>query len=193
MKYVIATNNKGKLAEIRAILAPLGIEATGQRELGISIEAEENGATFAENAQIKAEAVMRAAGLPAIADDSGLCVDALDGRPGIYSARYAGEGASDSDRMAKLLSELRDVPEERRTARFVCAMCAAYPDGRLVHIQEQCEGVILREQRGTDGFGYDPVFYLPDCGMTFAELPEEKKNEVSHRGKALRKLAQQLV
>ncbi len=173
---------------MKAILAPFGYEALGQEEAGITVDVKEDGTTFLENARKKAVAVMAASGLPALADDSGLCVDALDGRPGIYSARYAGPGATDADRTAKLLAELAQVPQAERTAQFVCAICVAYPDGRFLEIEEACAGRILPAPRGENGFGYDPVFYVPELGKTFAEATDEEKNAISHRGKALRKL-----
>lgn len=191
-KLIIASRNKGKLAEMRAILAPYGIQAVGQDEAGVHIDVVEDGTTFLENAQKKASAILAASGLATLADDSGLCVDALDGRPGIYSARYAGPGASDDDRICKLWRELDGVPDEQRTAQFVCAMVLAYPDGTFLRIQEQCDGLIISQKRGEDGFGYDPVFYVPALGKTFSELTGDEKNAISHRGKALRRLIESI-
>ena len=193
MTFVAATGNEGKLKEFRRILTPLGHEVLSQREAGVHCEPEETGDTFAENARIKAEAVCEAAGKPAIADDSGICVDALEGAPGIHSARYAGENVSDADRIAKLLGELQDVPMEKRTARFVCAICCLFPDGRAITVQGVCEGHIAFESDGTSGFGYDPVFIELSSGKTFAALSDTEKDACSHRGRALRALADALA
>jgi XTP/dITP diphosphohydrolase len=180
-KLVMATNNANKLREAREILAPLGIEVLSQREAGADCEPEENGATFAENAMIKARAVYETVGLPVIADDSGLCVDALGGRPGVYSARYAPEG----QHCAKLLEEMRDVPAEKRGAAFVCNV--AFLDGDTSEVfAGECRGAIGYEKRGSNGFGYDPVFMVGE--RTMAELSADEKNEISHRGAALREL-----
>jgi len=188
MKLVAATNNKGKLAELRDILSKLGLEVVSLQEIGFVGEVEECGKTFEENALLKAEAVMNATGLATVADDSGLEVDALGGAPGIYSARYAEPGR----RKAKLLEELRNVPEEKRTARFVSAIACVFPDGRRIVVRGVCEGKILFECRGTGGFGYDPLFYVPEYGRTFAEMPMELKNRISHRARALQRLAEEL-
>ena len=185
MKVVLASQNPHKLAEIQAILSGLGVEVVMESELGLDIDVDETGTTFEENSRLKAEAVMRAANMPAIADDSGLMVDALDGAPGVYSARY-GHKSSDAERIAYLLEKLKDVPAERRTAKFVCVITCLWPDGRRIVARGECPGRILYEKHGAGGFGYDPVFYLPEYGMTYAELPPEKKNEISHRGNALR-------
>lgn len=188
MKLVAATNNKGKLAELRDILSKLGLEVVSLQEIGFVGEVEECGKTFEENALLKAEAVMNATGLATVADDSGLEVDALGGAPGIYSARYAEPGR----RKAKLLEELRNVPEEKRTARFVSAIACVFPDGRRIVVRGVCEGKILFECRGTGGFGYDTLFYVPEYGRTFAEMPMELKNRISHRARALQRLAEEL-
>lgn len=186
MKFVLASKNKHKLAELQAILDPYGIEVVLQSELGLDLDVEENGTTFLENARLKADAVMRAAGLPAIADDSGLVVDALDGAPGVYSARYGGEACQgDTDRNTLLLENLREIPEPERTARFVCCICCRFPDGREIIGEGTCEGVITRKPAGEQGFGYDPIFYVPSEGCTFAQIPEERKNSLSHRGRAI--------
>ena len=186
MKFVLASKNKHKQAELQTILAPYGIELVLQSELGLDLEVEENGATFLDNARLKAEAVMRASGLPAIADDSGLAVDALQGAPGVYSARYGGEACrNDSDRNALLLENLRQVPETERTARFICCICCRFPDGREVIGQGSCEGLITFAPAGEQGFGYDPIFYVPSEGCTFAQIPAERKNSLSHRGRAI--------
>ncbi|ADU25908.1 RdgB/HAM1 family non-canonical purine NTP pyrophosphatase [Ethanoligenens harbinense] len=193
MTFVAATGNAHKLTEIRRILAPLGHDVISQREAGVACDPEETGATFAENARIKAEAVCKAAGRPAVADDSGLCVDALDGAPGVYSARYAGAHATDDDRIAKLLAALSGVPEEKRTARFVSAICCLFPDGREIAVEGVCEGRVAFAKDGTDGFGYDPVFIEAESGKTFAALSGEEKDACSHRGRALRALAEALA
>ena len=184
MKTVLASNNKKKLAELLAITKDFlpGGELLLLPDIGFTGDIEENGKTFEENSKIKAS-VPASLGYIGIADDSGLCVDALGGAPGIYSARYSGKG--DQANIDKLLYELKDVPEEFRTARFVCVVTAVFPDGRVVQSRGQAEGVILRERRGENGFGYDPVFYYPPLGMTFAELGADIKNRISHRAKAL--------
>ena len=188
MKAVLASQNAHKLKEIQAILSGLGIEVVPESALGLDIDVDENGATFEANSHLKAEAVMRAANMPAIADDSGLMVDALDGAPGVHSARYGPKGhdGTDDERIAFLLENMKDVPDAARTARFVCVITCLWPDGREVVARGECRGRILHEKHGAGGFGYDPVFYLPEYGMTYAELPAEKKNEISHRGNALR-------
>lgn len=184
--FIIATHNKNKLNELERILAPLKIDiATAQLD-----EVEEIGTTFAENAFLKADAACRQTGKPAVADDSGLMVDALNGAPGVYSARYAGEGASDSDRIRKLLLHLKDVPEEKRTAKFVCSICCVYPGGDKIVAQGECVGTIGFEPRGSDGFGYDPVFLVN--GKSFAELTTQEKDNISHRGRALKDFTNQL-
>lgn len=185
MKFLIATNNANKLAEIKHILAPLGVDGVSLSEAGVSSNPEETGATFEDNARIKAVGGMRATGMPTVADDSGLVVDALHGAPGIYSSRYAGEGASDSDRIKKLLYEMRDVPAGARTARFVCAVCCVFPDGNIINAQGECKGAIAFEPIGTGGFGYDPIFIENTTGKSFASLVGEEKDRLSHRGKAL--------
>lgn len=192
MKYIIATNNPKKLLELERILNPLGIQAVTAKSMGIELEdVEETGTTFAENAQLKARAACKRSGMPAIADDSGLMVDALNGEPGVYSARYAGENATDEQRNTKLLYNLRDVPECNRSARFASAICCTYPDGREINVYGECEGRIAFEPRGKGGFGYDPVF-LVEGDKSYAELSKEEKDKISHRGNALRLLAQKL-
>lgn len=191
MKYIIATNNKKKLEELARILTPMGITPVTAAEEGFeSIDPEETGATFAENAYIKAEAFCRLTGMPVIADDSGLCVDALGGEPGVFSARYAGDGGSQAN-IDKLLRRLEGVLAERRTARFVCHMICLFPDGRRVDAEGSCEGIIGLERVGEGGFGYDPVFMINDT-ESFATVPAARKDEMSHRGKALKLLAEQL-
>ena len=185
-KIIIASNTAGKLREFQAILKPFGLEVISQREAGFTQDVEETGTTFAENAAIKAQAVYAAMHCPVIADDSGLMVDALDGAPGVYSHRFAGEGATDADRNAKLLHELDGVPAEKRTARFVCALCYLDADGTPQAFSGVCEGVIGTEPRGENGFGYDPLFYVD--GKSMAEMTEAEKNRISHRGRALEQL-----
>ncbi len=185
--FIIATHNVKKLAELERILTPLGISVQTASQAGFALpEVDETGTTFAENARLKAESAMRATGRPAVADDSGLVVDALGGAPGVYSARYAGPDASDRDRYEKLLRELADVPDDRRTARFVSAVCCVFPDGTSIDVTGACEGRIARAPRGDGGFGYDPVFLVGD--RSYAELTAAEKDEISHRGRALRAL-----
>lgn len=188
-QFVLATGNAGKIREIAEIFAGPGIEIIAQADLGIE-SPEETGDTFAENALLKARHAARQSGLPAMADDSGIVVDALHGRPGVRSARYAGEGASDDENLDLLLQELKDVPEEERGGGFHCAAVLAFPgdSAEPVIVEAVWRGTILRERRGTGGFGYDPVFLDADSGKTGAELSKEEKNAVSHRGKAFRKL-----
>ena len=188
-RIVIASGNAGKLREIERILADLEVEIIAQSELGVT-EADETGSTFVENALIKARHAALMTNLPAIADDSGLVVDALDGRPGVYSARYAGPKATDDQNIEKLLEELANGPDTDRTASFHCYACYVSPDDSTSLIAEgRWDGRILRERRGEGGFGYDPVFYDPECGRTAAELAAELKNARSHRGKAMTALA----
>ena len=184
MKVILASKNQHKLTELSAILSQLGFEIALESEYGLDIDVEETGTTFEENSFLKADAVMKAPGLPVLADDSGLMVDALDGAPGVYSARY-GHKASDKERTAYLLENMKDVPEERRGAKFVCVITCLFPDGRKIVARGECPGVIARAPHGENGFGYDPVFYLPELGMTYAELPSEQKNAISHRARAL--------
>lgn len=186
MRFVLASHNKKKLRELGDILGALGIEVVPLPEG--APEPEENGKTFEENACIKARAAAALTGLPAVADDSGLCVDALDGAPGIYSARYC-EG-TDTDRNAFLLANM--AGQENRACRFVCAIACVRPDGSEFTVRGECEGQLLRESHGTGGFGYDPLFYVPAYGCTFGELPQEVKNQISHRARALERLAARL-
>ena len=193
MKVVLASQNKHKLAEIQAILSRFDMELVLQSELGLHIDVEETGASFEENSMLKARAVVEATGLPAIADDSGLCVDVLGGAPGIYSARYgAPECVTDRDRLNHLLENLRGVRSEERTARFVCVITLLRPDGSSLVARGSCEGLITFEPRGEDGFGYDPVFYIPAMGCTFAQMGAERKNAISHRANALMRLERML-
>ena len=184
MKVILASKNQHKLTELSAILSQLGFEIALESEYGLDIDVEETGTTFEENSFLKADAVMKASGLPVLADDSGLMVDALDGAPGVYSARY-GHKASDKERTAYLLENMKDVPEGKRGAKFVCVITCLFPDGRKIVARGECPGVIARAPHGENGFGYDPVFYLPELGMTYAELPSEQKNAISHRARAL--------
>ena len=187
MDFIIATNNKDKVKEIKTILA--GHNVMSQSEAGIHVEAEENGTTFAENALIKARSIKKLADCAIIADDSGIMVDALGGAPGIYSTRYAGEGCTPADCNAKLLRELEGVPYEQRTARYVCCMALILPDGSEHTFEGTCEGYIIDEERGTNGFGYDPMFYVPSIDMTFGQADSRVKHKMSHRYFALKKLS----
>ena len=184
MKVILASKNPHKLTELSAILSQHGFEIALESEYGLDIDVDETGTTFEENSLLKAEAVMKASGLPVLADDSGLMVDALNGAPGVYSARY-GHKSSDGERTAFLLENMKDVPDDKRTAKFVCVIPCLWPDGRKIVARGECPGVITREVHGENGFGYDPVFYLPELGMTYAELPSEQKNAISHRARAL--------
>lgn len=190
MKFVFASHNKGKIQEVQEILAPFGIEI--EPIPADFPEIEENGTSFEENAEIKARAVCQATGLPAVADDSGLTVDALDGFPGIHSARWAGPEANDHDRNQLLLEKLLSVPEEQRGAQFVCVAACVFPDGRELAVRGQCRGTILGEEHGSGGFGYDPVFCVPEYGCTFGELASDVKNSISHRARAFTALGSAL-
>ena len=193
MKVVLASKNPHKLVEIRQITDKFGFELVLQSELGVDIDVEETGKTFEENSLIKAKAVMEATGLPAIADDSGIAVDALNGEPGIYSARYGfDESLDDRGRMMLLLKNTEYVPDGQRQAQFVCVITFITPDGAVIQARGEIHGELTREPRGQNGFGYDPIFYYPPLGMTTAELPSEVKNQVSHRGNALRILNEKL-
>ncbi len=185
MKLVLASKNQHKLIEMQTILGELGLEVVLESQVGVDVDVEETGTTFEENALLKAQAVMEASGMAAIADDSGLVVDALDGAPGVYSARYGGL-SSDRARTQLLLDRLKDVPDGQRTARFVSAIACTLPDGRVVTARGTCEGTIIHAPMGDNGFGYDPVFYAPCLGKTFAQAASEEKNAVSHRGNALK-------
>ena len=189
-KFVLATHNPGKLAEMRAILSGLGVEAVSPAESGVEVDVEETGSTFAENAMLKAKAICAASGLPAIADDSGLCVDALNGGPGVYSARYGGEGLDDRGRCMLLLRSLRG--QTTRAAHFSCAVACAFPNGDTLEAEGRCDGSIAFAPIGEGGFGYDPVFLAPGKGKTFGQLTAEEKAEISHRGKALAAFAEKL-
>lgn len=186
-KLLIATNNPGKFREFEQLLESCGWELVSPAELGIEVEVEESGQTYAENARIKAEAYARASGLVTLADDSGIEVDALEGAPGVRSARYGGPGLSDEDRVRLLLRAMEGVPDDRRTARFRCVIAIATPEGEVRYAEGTVEGRVTREPRGASGFGYDPIFLLPERGLTTAELPPEEKNRISHRGRAAEK------
>ena len=187
-KIVFATGNQGKLREVKKILADLNVDIVSMKEEGIQIDVDENGATFAENAQIKATAIGAHTDAIVLADDSGLVIDALNGEPGIYSARYLGKDTSYRIKNQNLIDRLEGVPDEKRTARFVCAIAAALPDGTVLHTEGTIEGIIGYEERGENGFGYDPIFYVPKLGKTTAELTDDEKNAISHRGSALEKM-----
>ena len=184
-KIVFATGNEGEMREVRLILQDLGFPVLSMKEAGVSLDIEENGTTFAENAMIKARAVWEKTGGIVLADDSGLVVDYLGGEPGVYSARYLGEDTSYEIKNQAIIDRLADAKEEERTARFVSAIAAVLPDGSELVTEGTIEGLIAHEPAGNGGFGYDPIFYLPEYGVTSAEIPIEKKNEISHRGKAL--------
>jgi len=188
-KILIATTNEGKVREIRDLVRTLPVEFLSLADLDNVPEVVEDGLTFEANALKKAGVISRATGLVTLADDSGLRVDALDGRPGVYSARYGGDHATDPEKCAKILEEMAMVPDELRTARFVCALAMVTPAGEKKLFLGVCEGRIIRDQRGARGFGYDPIFYNDQAGCTFAELDTESKNRVSHRGRALREFA----
>lgn len=205
LKICAATGNAGKLKELRRILEAQGHEVVSQKELGIAIEPEETGATFAENARIKAETICRASGLPTIADDSGLCVDALGGAPGVYSARYCGRHGDDEANNDKLLAAMQDVPEDRRAARFVSAVCFMLPSGQSLTCMGECPGRVAQARMPGDyGFGYDPLFVPDECGTadggkrpnaegrSYAQLTPDEKDAISHRGRALEKLESEL-
>ena len=191
MIFLIATHNKKKKQELERILKPLGIEIQTADEAGINLsDVEETGTTFEENALLKATSGCKESGMPTIADDSGLCVDALDGAPGVYSARYAGEHGNDEKNIDKLLQEMKDVEEKDRTARFICCACCAFPDGENITVRGTVEGKIAFERKGNGGFGYDPVFLVGD--KSFGEIDSKIKDSMSHRSNALNALADEL-
>ncbi len=192
MNYIIATHNMKKRNELARILSPLGVNVLTAEQAGVELtDVEETGETFAENARLKSQSGCRESGMPCIADDSGLMVDALDGAPGVYSARFAGEHGNDPKNNALLLEKLKNTPDEERTARFVCTVCCTYPDGREILVEGKCEGKIGYEVKGDGGFGYDPLFMVGD--KSFAELTAEEKDKISHRGNALKALAKALA
>lgn len=186
-KLLLATNNAGKVKEYRSLLQGIPFELVTPKEMGNTMDVAETGATYRENARLKACSLAAQSGLLTLADDSGIEVDALNGEPGVMSARYAGENASDAERIDHLLSELKDVPKEKRTARFYCLIAIAQPNGTVRFCDGECKGTIAFKPSGERGFGYDPIFYLPERGKTMAELPVEVKNQISHRGTAAQK------
>ena len=190
MKMVLASKNAHKLVEMKDILSQLGVEVVLESDVGVDVDVEETGTTFEENAYLKAHAVMEASGLPAIADDSGLCVDALNGAPGVYSARYGGPELDDAGRYKLLLENLRGQLDRR--GKFVSCICCCFPSGDRVEARGECPGTIAYAPKGMGGFGYDPVFFLPGLKKTFAELTPEEKNAISHRGNALKKFKTEL-
>ncbi len=191
MDFILATNNMKKLAEMQRILSPIGINVVTAKMLGIELpEVEENGDTFEENAKIKALSACKITNMPSIADDSGLCVDYLDGAPGIYSARFSGEHGNDEKNNDLLLEKLGGVPMDKRTAYYVCAICCVFPDGKEIIVRGECHGHIGFEREGSEGFGYDPLFLIN--GRSFGNYTAEEKDKISHRGNALRLLADEL-
>ena len=193
MKLILASNNAHKAREFREILAPLGFEIVTQSEAGCDLEVDETGTTFEENSFLKANAVMQATGLPALADDSGIAVDALNGEPGVYSARYGfDESLDDWGRLQLLLKNTENVPDGQRQAQFVCVITLVMPDGQTIQARGEVHGELLRAPAGEGGFGYDPIFYYPPYGKTLAEVTPEEKNQVSHRAKALQAFYQKL-
>ena len=194
MKVVLASKNPHKLVEISKITEKFGFDLVLQSELGVDIDVEETGTTFEENSFLKAEAVMKATGLPAVADDSGIAVDALNGEPGIYSARYGDDPELDDwGRLLLLLKNMEAVPDGQRQGKFVSAITLVYPDGRYIQVRGEVAGEITREARGHGGFGYDPIFYYPPMGKSTAEMTSEEKNQVSHRANALKVFYDKLV
>ena len=190
-KFVLASHNPGKLKEMSEILSAFGVEVVSPGDLGITVDVEETGTTFAENAMLKAKAICEAAKLPAIADDSGLCVDALGGGPGVYSARYGGEELDDRGRYMLLLNSMRG--QTTRAAHFACAIACAFPNGDTLTAEGRCDGTIAFAPMGEGGFGYDPVFFIPELKKTFGQLNAEEKSTISHRGRALKAFAEKLA
>lgn len=191
-KLIFATTNEGKMKEIRMILADLGMEILSLKDLNLNVDIEENGKTFEENAIIKAKAICEITGEMVLADDSGLEVDYMDKAPGVYSARYLGEDTPYSVKNQTIIDNLKDAKGEERSARFVCAIAAAFPDGRVITTQATIEGYIGYEEKGTNGFGYDPLMYVPEYDMTTGQMEPEMKNKISHRGKALELMKEKL-
>ncbi|MCR2820597.1 XTP/dITP diphosphatase [Lederbergia panacisoli] len=187
-QVLIATKNRGKAREFEALFSAFDVEILTLLDLNDSPDVDETGSTFEENATIKAEAISNMTGKIVIADDSGLVIDELDGRPGIFSARYAGEDKNDEANIDKVLFEMKDVPEEKRTARFYCALAIAGPYIKTIVVNGKCEGMILNERQGENGFGYDPIFYVVDAGKSMAEMSSNEKNKISHRAEALNNL-----
>ena len=193
LRVLVATNNAHKLAEFRRLLASAPIEMVAPADAGIALDVDETGTTFAANAALKARAFANAAGMPALADDSGIEVDALDGAPGVLSARYGGPGLDDAGRTQRLLDELRQTPNARRGCRYVAVLALAWPDGETETFEGRCDGVLAREPAGDNGFGYDPVFFVPSAGRTMAELSPDEKDAISHRGRASTALSARLA
>jgi len=190
MKFILASQNNKKLVEMNDILSAFGIEVVSAADAGIHLDVEETGTNFAENAALKAEAICKASGMPAIADDSGLCVDALNGAPGVYSARYGGEGLDDTGRYQLLLQNMRGMMDRR--CKFVSAVCCVFPNGDRITAEGECPGTLAYAPQGTDGFGYDPIFFVPSMKKTFAQLTAEEKNAISHRGRAMQQFKTEL-
>ncbi len=193
MRLIIATGNEDKVREIDEILEGTGFEAISMKQAGFSPDIVEDGTTFEENALKKAMAVHELSGEYVMADDSGLCIDALDGAPGIYSARFCGEDSTYEEKFRKIFEMLADVPEDKRTAQFVCAIAVVKPDGTSFTVRGECKGVLHEKPVGENGFGYDPIFYVPEFGMTTAQMDPEVKNSISHRGRALRAMVEKLT
>ncbi len=191
-QIVLATRNRGKIRELQALMKDFGIEVLSVADMEGVPEVEEDGTTFLENSLKKAREISTATGIMALADDSGLVVDALNGAPGVYSARYAGDDATDEQNYLKLLDEMKDIPDGERTARFKCVMVLCHPSGQWISAEGACEGIISRKPIGSQGFGYDPVFFVPKLGRSMAQLSSEEKNAISHRGNALKKLREML-
>lgn len=191
-RLIFATGNEGKMREIRQILADSGYEILSMKEAGVDLDIVEDGTTFEENALIKAKAVMEATGELTLADDSGLEIDAFGGAPGVYSSRYLGEDTPYTEKNQVILDRMKDVPEEKRGARFVCVIAAVFPDGQTRTTRGTMEGIIGYESNGENGFGYDPIFYLPELKKYSAQLSSDEKNQLSHRGQALRKMKEVL-
>lgn len=193
MRLIIATGNEDKVREIDEILEGTGFEAISMKQAGFNPDIVEDGTTFEENALKKAMAVHELSGEYVMADDSGLCIDALDGAPGIYSARFCGEDSTYEEKFRKIFDMLADVPEDKRTAQFVCAIAVVKPDGTSFTVRGECRGVLHEKPVGENGFGYDPIFYVPEFGMTTAQMDPEVKNSISHRGRALRAMVEKLT
>ncbi len=193
MRLIIATGNEDKVREIDEILEGTGFEAISMKQAGFNPDIVEDGTTFEENALKKAMAVHELSGEYVMADDSGLCIDALDGAPGIYSARFCGEDSTYEEKFRKIFEMLADVPEDKRTAQFVCAIAVVKPDGTSFTVRGECRGVLHEKPVGENGFGYDPIFYVPEFGMTTAQMEPEVKNSISHRGRALRAMVEKLT
>lgn len=191
-KIIFASKNKGKIKEANEILKDFPYEVISMSEAGVDIDVVEDGETFEENAMKKAAEIMRITGSVAMADDSGICVEALGGKPGVYSARFAGEDSTDQQRNEKLLEMMKEVPTGQRDAKFVCVIAVAFPNGKHFTVRGECSGEIAAEPKGENGFGYDPIFYVPEFKMTTAQMNPEQKHQISHRGRAMQKMKQEL-